>query len=269
MKFGFIAVAGTPREMIDLAIETEAHGWDGFFTFDGGGFDPWSLLAGAAMVTDRVRLGAMVFVPSRRRPWNVVNQALTVDHLSAGRLVVPVGLGATDTDLFAKVRPEITNRRERAKRLDETLEIMAKAWTGKPFSHRGAHYQVDKLAVPKSVQQPRIPVWAVGAWPHQRSLARAARWDGVIPYDTTNPEEPVTPGRVRDIDTWMRQHREADAPFDIVLEGITEGGEREETRARLEPLAAAGATWWIESRWMEGETPETLRARIRQGPPIL
>lgn len=56
MKFGFIAVAGIPTEMVDLAIETEAHGWDGFFTFDGGGFDAWSLLAGAAMVTERITL---------------------------------------------------------------------------------------------------------------------------------------------------------------------------------------------------------------------
>lgn len=264
MKFGFIAVAGTPREMIDLAIETETHGWDGFFTFDGGGFDPWSLLAGAAMVTERITLGAMVFVPSRRRPWNMVNQALTVDHLSAGRLIIPVGLGAIDTDLFAKVQPEATARRERAERLDETLEIMAKAWTGEPFSHHGRYYQVDDLVVPKPVQQPRIPVWVVGAWPRERSLARAALWDGVIPYDMTDPEEPVTAARVHEIGEWMRRHREESTSFDIVLEGITDGRDREGTRARLEPVAEAGATWWI-----EGETPETLRERIRQGPPRL
>lgn len=41
MKYGFIAVAGSPPEMVELAAETEAHDWDGFFTFDGGGFDPW------------------------------------------------------------------------------------------------------------------------------------------------------------------------------------------------------------------------------------
>lgn len=230
MKFGFIAVAGIPTEMVDLAIETEAHGWDGFFTFDGGGFDAWSLLAGAAMVTERITLGAMVFVPSRRRPWNVVNQALTVDHLSHGRLVIPVGLGATDTDLFARVHPEVTDRRERAERLDETLTIMTQAWTGEPVSHRGAHYQVNGLVVPKPVQQPRIPIWTVGAWPHERSLSRAARWDGVIPYDMTNAEGAISAERVREIEEWMRRRREGAGPFDIVLEGITHGDDCEGTR---------------------------------------
>lgn len=271
MKFGFIAVAGTPREMIDLAVAAEAQGWDGFFTFDGGGFDPWSILAGAAMVTDRITLGAMVFVPARRRPWNVAYQALTVDHLSNGRLVIPVGLGATDTDLFAKVRPEVSDRRERAERLDETLEILAKAWTGAPFSHRGKHYEIDDLTVPHPVQRPRIPVWAVGAWPHERSLARAARWDGIIPYDMTaaTVEDPITPKRLREIGSWIDGHRSFDTPFEVVLEGITDGDDREGTRDRLAPLFAAGATWWIESRWIEGETPESLLERIRQGPPRL
>jgi alkanesulfonate monooxygenase SsuD/methylene tetrahydromethanopterin reductase-like flavin-dependent oxidoreductase (luciferase family) len=272
MKYGFIAVAGSPPEMVELAAETEAHGWDGFFTFDGGSFDPWSLLAAAAMRTERVTLGAMLFPLSRRRPWNVVNQATTVDHLSNGRLVIPVGLGAIDTDLYAKVHPEATDRRERAERLDEALEIMVRAWTGEPFSFQGKHYQVDDLQVqPRPVQQPRIPVWAVGAWPHERSLARAAHWDGIIPSDTTNldPDEPITAARVREIRDWMSAHREAAAPFDIVLEGVTDGDDPAATRKRIAPLAAAGATWWIESRWIEGETPESLRRRIRQGPPKL
>lgn len=224
------------------------------------------------MRTERVTLGAMLFPLSRRRPWNVVNQATTVDHLSNGRLVIPVGLGAIDTAPFAKVHPEATDRRERAERLDEALKIMVRAWTGEPFSFQGKHYQVDDMQVqPMPVQGPRIPIWAVGAWPHERSLARAARWDGIIAVDMTNPDldEPITAGRVREIRDWMSAHREAAAPFDIVLEGITDGDDPAAILERIGPLAEAGATWWIESRWIEGETPESLRWRIRQGPPQL
>ena len=50
-----------------------------------------------AMRTERVRLGAIVTPPSRRRPWKLARETMTLDHLSGGRLVVPVGLGAVNT----------------------------------------------------------------------------------------------------------------------------------------------------------------------------
>ena len=62
-------------------------------------------------------------------------------------------------------------------------------------------------------------------------------------------------------------NREADGPFEIVLEGRTSGTDQDANRAQLEPLAEAGATWWIESRWEPTDTPESLLERIRQGPP--
>jgi len=63
------------------------------------------------------RLGAMVFAPSRRRPWKVAREAMTVDVLSGGRLVVPVGLGALDDQGFGNVG-EQTEARVRAQLLD-------------------------------------------------------------------------------------------------------------------------------------------------------
>ncbi|MBA3380106.1 MAG: LLM class flavin-dependent oxidoreductase [Chloroflexia bacterium] len=112
MKFGFIATSGSTHQIIDIAGEVEAAGWDGFFTWDGIGgghdmevFDPWAILAAAAVRTGRVTLGAMIFPLSRRRPWKVVREALTVDHLSNGRLVIPVALGAVDDGVFSKLHP--------------------------------------------------------------------------------------------------------------------------------------------------------------------
>jgi len=80
------------------------------------------------------------------------------------------------------------------------------------------------------------------------------------------PVPAETLGQIRE---WIEAHRNADGPFDIVLEGTTDGTDPEATRARLQPLAEAGATWWVESRWDESETVDSLRERIRQGPPHL
>ena len=53
---------------------------------------------------------------------------------------------------------------------------------GEPFGWEGEHYRFEPMTfLPRPVQQPRIPVWVVGAHPSVRSLTRAARWDGLLP----------------------------------------------------------------------------------------
>ncbi|MGB3328358.1 MAG: LLM class flavin-dependent oxidoreductase [Thermomicrobiales bacterium] len=273
MKHGFVVSSGTPLEAIDLARELEQAGWDGFFTWDGIAFpdmpvhDPWTLLGAVAVNTRTITLGAMVFPLSRRRPWKVAKETVTVDHLSQGRLVLPVGLGAVDDGGYSRVHPEVTDRRERAALLDETLAILDAAWSGEPVTFAGTHYQVDEVTfLPKPIQQPRIPIWVVAAWPSVRSMSRAARWDGVL-VSLRGSEEPPTPDDVREIVAWLRAHRDGDAPFDVILEGVSPGDDPDAARAQLQPYADAGVTWWIESRWEAPNDVETLRQRIRQGPP--
>ncbi len=136
MKAGIVINTGSALDQVELAERAEAAGWDGVFTYDaidiGGAemFDPWTLLAAMAVRTTRVRLGAVVFAPTRRRPWKVAREAMTIDHLSSGRLVVPVGLGALDDRGFANVG-ETTAIGDRAAMLDETLAILDGLWTGR------------------------------------------------------------------------------------------------------------------------------------------
>ncbi len=68
------------------------------------------------MRTERVRIGTMLTPVSRRRPWKLAGETVTLDHLSGGRLILSVGLGATDTG-FAEFG-EKTDRRIRAELLD-------------------------------------------------------------------------------------------------------------------------------------------------------
>lgn len=273
MKYGFVLSKGTPADVLRLAIEAEDAGWDGVFTWDAISigetpvYDPWVMMGAIAGVTERVTIGAMILPLARRRPWKMVKEAVTIDHLSDGRLVLPVALGVPDDIGFSGVNTDSTDRKQRAERLDEALEILEIGQTGETFSYDGKHYQItDMQLLPKPVQN-RIPVWSVAGWPHEKSLARAARWDGIIPVDMSpgkDPFERVQPDVLREIVARCQAHHEAGKPFDVVLEGKTENANDTDY---VGSISDAGATWFIESRWAEEETPESLRERIRKGPP--
>lgn len=167
------------------------------------------------------------------------------------------------------MHPEVIDRSERAALLDETLEILDLAWKGETFTYRGAHFQLDDIRfVPKPVQQPRIPIWVVGSWPRPKSMARTARWDGILPSIAADPFRQPTPFEVEEICAWMSDHRAVHEPYDLVLEGVSPGDDPDWAANTLRPLAVAGARW-IESRWEAPNDFDTLRARIRQGPPRL
>jgi alkanesulfonate monooxygenase SsuD/methylene tetrahydromethanopterin reductase-like flavin-dependent oxidoreductase (luciferase family) len=125
MKFG-MTLAGMGAgfaDLPDLSREAEEHGWDGVFVWDEMfGPDAWVVMTAIAAQTRSIRIGALLTPLSRRRPWTVASQTATLDHLSRGRLVLVVGLGAVDTG-FANAGEE-TDRRLRAERLDEGLDIL-------------------------------------------------------------------------------------------------------------------------------------------------
>ena len=274
MLYGFVIPTGGPREVAELAHEVEESGWDGAFYWDGisigemDTYDPWVVMAAMAMRTERVRIGAMLTPPARRRPWKLAREATTLDHLSAGRLVLPVGLGATDDGGFSKVG-EPVDRKVRAGKLDESLEILTGLWSGEPFSYEGDHYRLEEMTfLPRPVQRPRVPIWVVGAWPSEKSMGRALRYDGVLAAtaggDAGAPG--VTPEVIKEIKSYVEKAGQADA-FDIVWEGQTPGDDPGAAAAMVRPYARAGATWWIESPWTPPNAPKDLRRRISQGPP--
>ena len=275
MRYGFIITGGEPREQVELARAAEGAGWDGVFTWDGihvgddvDTFDPWVLLGAMALATERVRLGAIISPLSRRRPWKVARETTTVDRLSNGRLVLPVGLGAVD-DRGITGFGEAPDRRTRAERLDEALEILAGLWSGEPFGYTGRHYRFEPLAFrPTPVQRPRIPIWVVGAWPSARSMIRGLRYHGHLPYwlaRTSGLARPEGPAQLAEMRDWIGARRSL-ADFDIVMDGTTSATDAAAAAAAVQPWAEAGATWWIESDWSDFD-PKTMRRRIEAGPP--
>jgi len=275
MRYGFIITGGDPRTAAELAREAEDAGWDGVFTWDGiaiadvPSYDPWVTMAAMAMRTERVRLGAVLTPPSRRRPWKLARETMTLDHLSNGRLVLPVGLGALDDAGFGAVG-EATDRATRAALLDESLAILEGLWSGRPFAFEGAHYRFPEMTfLPPSVQRPRIPIWVAAAWPAPKSMARALRYDGILP-NAPGPNGQMgeaSVAQVGEIAAYVREHRTATTPFDIVVQGVTPADDPGAAAAAVQPWREAGATWWIEAMWTGDNSVDALRRRIAAGPP--
>jgi hypothetical protein len=268
IKRGIIITTGDPRTAAELAALAEDHGWDGVFTWDAiaigtmEAYDPWVVMAAMGMRTERVRLGAIVTPPSRRRPWKLAREAMTLDRLSGGRLILPVGLGATDDVAFANVG-EPADVRTRAEMLDESLAILAGLWSGEPFAFEGRHFRFGEMTFrPTPIQQPRIPIWVVGAWPHERSMRRTLRWDGV--YAQVDGV-----AGINEIVAWAEREWPAatrDRHWDIVAEGRTPSDDPVAAAATVGEYETAGATWWIESDW-ESSSVDAIRQRIVAGPP--
>lgn len=278
MQYGFIFPGGDARTLAELSHEAESAGWDGLFVPDCifidvphaplmPAYDPWVTLAAIAMRTERVRIGAIITPLSRRRPWKLARETATLDHLSRGRLIVAVGLGALDDKGFTHVG-EVTDLKTRARMLDEGLAILTGLWSGERFSFHGEHYDVDDLTfLPRPVQRPRIPIWVVGAWPRAKSMQRAIHWDGIVPQKSDGTSTPMTPTDIAAMKAFIEAERGQATPFDIVTEGETPGDDRERAVSITLPFADAGATWWMETRWFAPNGPEEIRARLRQGPP--
>ena len=291
MRFGVTlpnaGLGNDPTVLADLARDAEEAGWDGVFLWDAGVpsheiaqdpddpafapvIDPWLAMALMAQATERITFGPMIAPLARRRPWKVAQESVTLDHLSAGRFVLPVGLGWAPDPWFRCV-DEALETRARADRLDEALTIIGGLWRGDTVSHRGHNFCVDGLRLrPGPFRQPRIPVWVVGGWRSERSLARAARWDGVIPQRLEG-DQPLEPDELRELIAMVRRLRDRDEEFDVVIENLIPEHDPDGAAAYTRELAAAGATWFLDATWMYMyETPgrpDAIRRRLRQGPP--
>jgi alkanesulfonate monooxygenase SsuD/methylene tetrahydromethanopterin reductase-like flavin-dependent oxidoreductase (luciferase family) len=281
MKYGFVIPGGDDiHEIVEFAKEIEKAGWDGVFLPDGISIDvgdmdpmPWFdssvTMAAIAAATERVRIGTMVTAIPRRRPWKLAQEITTLDHLSRGRMILPVGTGAAPHDAGFYRVGEVMDVKGRATRMGESLKIISGLWAGERVYHEGEHYKVDGLRMsPTPLQKPRVPIWVVAMWPRPLSVDRAMLYDGIIPQ-VSRPEgggNAPTPDDIRAIRAHAEERRGKDTPFDIIYEGETPGDNPDEAAAKLRPLAEAGVTWWIESRW-EAPSRESLYERVRQGPP--
>ncbi len=263
-----------PNTIADFAALAEEAGWEGIFLEDYiiwqgqqevPTYDPWVLLAAIAMRTERARLGTLVTPLARRRPWKLAREAVTLDHLSKGRLVLGVGLGdlVTIDDYSFSAFGEAMAARQRAAMLDEALEILTGLWRGEPFSYQGQYYQVKEVTLlPPPVQTPRIPIWVGGGYPLKGPVHRAARWDGSCLY--RHETHYMQPEDVRNFLTFVKSQRGSLEGYDMVVGGSPRWDDEGAERDYIQALAEAGATWWVE--YVPPDDLAAMRASIERGP---
>lgn len=264
---------GDARVLAALARDAEEAGWDGFFIWDhilwtspenGPTVDPWIALAAIASLTSRIRIGALVTPVPRRHPWKIAREIVSLDHLSAGRAVLGVGIGH---DAFREYSAfgNMPDKFKRGEMLDEGLDIITGLCSGEPFSYEGKYYTIKEAQfLPTPVQKPRIPVWVAAMMPYMKPLRRAARWDAVVPIGTTAI---LAPDDITTIKAYILQHRTTDAPFDIVIGPQRLAGNPGASNI-VKEFEQAGVTWWLEALYTEVPTPfEQLRQMVRNGPP--
>jgi len=285
MKFGIyipnFGPYGDARVLADLARDAETAGWDGFFIWDHvAGWelpmvDPWVALAAIAVSTRRIRIGTTVTPLPRRRPWKLAREAVSIDHLSGGRLTLGVGIGGGKAEwAHLGEQPDL---KKRGMMLDEALSILVGLWSGDPFSYAGEYYHIENAQfLPKPLQQPRIPIWVGGNWPYKAPFRRAAKWDGAFPlFSVWENEEELA--QLEEMVRYTRMYRKPEQPLDIIVMGVTHDPESKEEIKLVEQRANLGATWWLEAitpyRFdleYEDEWPvEPIRERVLKGPPQL
>lgn len=162
-------------------------------------FEAWTALAALAALTSRVRVGVLVTSNTFRHPSLLAKQAVTVDHLSGGRLILGIGTGWYPEE-HRRFGIDFPSAAERVDRLEETLEVLDRLGSGEVATYRGRHHRLGgALALPRPVQRPRIPILIAAHRP--RMLRLAARfadiWDTFATIEGTATQGVTTDLRER------------------------------------------------------------------------
>ncbi|HZP30714.1 MAG TPA: TIGR03560 family F420-dependent LLM class oxidoreductase [Acidimicrobiia bacterium] len=187
MRFG-LDVAQQRLPWPEIAARTrfaEDLGFDGAWGFDhfqpmygegpGECFEGYATLAALAALTERVRLGLLVTGITYRHPSVLAAQAITIDHVSAGRLELAVGSAWFDKE-HRELGIPFPPTRDRVDMLDEAVELMIGLMTTDGYSFSGRHFELrDATLLPRPVQQPHVPIW-IGGTGERRTLPLVARF---------------------------------------------------------------------------------------------
>jgi alkanesulfonate monooxygenase SsuD/methylene tetrahydromethanopterin reductase-like flavin-dependent oxidoreductase (luciferase family) len=181
--------------------EAEARGFRTAWTYDhltwrtlrdGPWLSPLPLLTAVAAATSTLRIGTLVASPNYRHPATLAKEAMTLDDISDGRLVLGLGAGGVGWDATAlgNPAPTLKQRSERFADFVDALDVILRTPSG---SYEGPVFAApDFRTLPGCVQQPRVPFVVAAAGP--RALRVAARhgqgWVTFGPIgETESPQE--------------------------------------------------------------------------------
>ncbi len=180
-------------EIVARARLAEEAGMDGVWVFDhfkalyadpkGPSLEAWTLLAGVARETSRVRLGTLVTGMTHRHAAVLAAEVVTVDHLSGGRVECAVGAAWNEVE-HRELGIPFPPRAERMDRLEEGVQVLRLLFTEDDVTFEGRRLRLDHATYnPKPVQRPHPPIW-IGGEGRTRTLPIAGRyadaWHGSV-----------------------------------------------------------------------------------------
>jgi len=202
MRVGVVLLPQDPwRVARERWRRVEEYGFDHVWTYDHLAWrsladEPWfatvPLLAAAAAVTERIRIGTWVASPNFRHPVPFAKDVMGLDDVSGGRLLL--GLGAGGTGFDAEVLGPPCTPRERAERFAEFVDLLDELLTSPVTERTGTYYEAHGARmIPGCVQRPRVPFVVAANGP--RALRVAARhgqgWATYGPADVADLGEPA------------------------------------------------------------------------------
>lgn len=166
--------------------------------------EAWTLLAAIAARTSRIRLGVLVTSNTFRNPAVLLKEAVTVDHISGGRLILGLGSG-WHADEHRRYGIELPEPAQRIDRFAEAVELITLLMSQPRTTFHGQHYTLDDAPLePPPIQQPRIPILIAAHRPRMLALAAqfADQWDtfAEMPGTATDGVTTTIEQRIRALD---------------------------------------------------------------------
>lgn len=248
-----------PSVCAELAQDAEAAGWDGFFVWDHLLYsppvrqlaDPWIVCAAVALATEHLQLGPMVTPLARRRPQVLARQAVSLDRLSRGRVVLGFGLGDDGPLGELSSFGDQTDPKVRARLLDDGLDLLRGLLSGEPIDGPGLTRPVQFLPAP--ARAGGIPIWIGGRFPNAAPLRRAARYDGAFVISVPAPQD------LAQVHSVLSDARPPElAPIEVIVD-LPDGEDPS-------PWAGAGASWVLTRIGPYAINLEQARRAVRAGP---
>jgi len=206
MRFGLFVPQGWRHDLVDIAPAdqwqtmlsvaelADAGPWESIWVYDHfhtvpvpseqATHEAWTLMAGFAAATTRVRLGQMCTCMAYRNPMYLAKVAATVDAISGGRTEMGIGAGWYEHEWRA-YGYGFPSAGTRIAMLDEGVQLMRAAWRDGVVSFAGEHYQVDgAICRPTPLQPAGIPLWIAGGG-ERKTLRIAAQYAAYTNFDGT------------------------------------------------------------------------------------
>jgi alkanesulfonate monooxygenase SsuD/methylene tetrahydromethanopterin reductase-like flavin-dependent oxidoreductase (luciferase family) len=259
--------------VLNLAQRVEEVGLDSVWVGDSltakPRLEPLSTLAAVAARTQRVRLGTAVLLMALRHPVPLAQTMATVDLISQGRLVIATGVGGAFNE---EQRQEWQNAgvraSQRARRLEEMVQIVKGLGSGQPVTFQGRHFDLDSVVMqPQAVRSEGVPILLACHWrsrARDAQFQRAARWaDGIISISDTPEEYRQVVQQVRSAADDLGREPSALETAMYLTVNLGQNVSRAEAESEKFLTGYYGANIWG-TRWGPFGDPERVKERLAE-----